>query len=160
MSNYSRLVATATDIGSQLQCAATVAGRNLTWDEWIKAGIGKRYRPTFASVWVGADVIAGESANLERLAAERGRPEADRLKQDLLLWTRQLDDAESCNDVAWELLKQGQVADALALSTMALQLIPDDPNFHDTNGVALALAGSATKRLLKFCKSPAIMTMN
>jgi hypothetical protein len=34
-----------------------------SWDEWVKAGISIRYRPTFSSVWVGADVIAAEDAN-------------------------------------------------------------------------------------------------
>jgi hypothetical protein len=33
---------------------------------------------------------------------------------------------------------------------MALQLVPDDPNFHDTNGVALALAGRRDEAIAEF----------
>lgn len=144
------LVVTATGVENQLRRAVTVAGRNLSWDEWIKSGIAARYRPTFPSVLVGADVIAGETANLARLASEHQTAEAEQLRRDLLLWTRQLDDAESCNNVAWELAKEGAFADSLDLTSCALRLVPDEPNYHDTKGVALALAGRRDEAITEF----------
>jgi tetratricopeptide (TPR) repeat protein len=68
----------------------------------------------------------------------------------LVLWAQQLNDAESCNDVAWELAKQGDVLDALELSSRALRLAPSDPNYHDTRGLALALSGRREEAIAEF----------
>jgi hypothetical protein len=68
----------------------------------------------------------------------------------LLLWTRQLDDAETCNNVAWEFARERDVTNSLELSSCALQISPDEPNYHDTRGVALALAGRRDKAIAEF----------
>jgi WD40 repeat protein len=144
------LVAAPTDVASQLRRAESAAGRNLSWDEWIKSSISGQYRATFPSVVIGADVIAGETTNLTRLNADHRVAEAEQLKHDLLLWTRQLDDAETCNNVAWEFARERDVTNSLELSSCALQISPDEPNYHDTRGVALALAGRRDKAIAEF----------
>ena len=144
------IVAAPTDLQDQLQQAAVIAGRNLSWDEWVKAGISIRYRPTFPSILVGADVIAAENANLVNLVADHRTAEADQMRHNLILWTQGLNDAESCNDVAWELAKQRDLLDALQLSSCALSLAPNDPNYHDTRGLALALSGRREEAIAEF----------
>jgi WD40 repeat protein len=144
------LVAAPTDVDSQLRRAESEAGRNLSWEEWIKSPLRGQYRPTFPSILVNADVIAGQAPSLARLVADHREAEAERLKQDLVRWTRQLDDAETCNNVAWELAKERDVADSLELSSCALHLSPDEPNYHDTRGVALALGGRRDEAIAEF----------
>jgi len=144
------VVAIPTDVQGQLRRAANVAGRNLSWNEWVKSGIAVRYRPTFPDVLVGADVIKAENDNFASLAAHQRTAEADQLRRDLLLWTLELDDAESCNDVAWELAKQRDLVDALELSSCALRLVPNDPNYHDSRGLALALSGRREEAIAEF----------
>jgi WD40 repeat protein len=144
------LVVAPTDLDSELRRAESVAGRNLLWEEWVKSPLRGQYRPTFPSVLVNADVIAGAAPNFARLIADHQEAEAEQVKHDLLLWTRQLDDAGSCNTVAWELAKQRDFVDSLELSSCALRLVPDDPNYHDTRGVALALSGRRDEAIAEF----------
>src|SRR5262249_54402382 len=101
-----------------------------------------QYRQTFPSVLVNADVIAGAATNFARLTPQ--------VREDLVRWTRQLDDAETCNNIAWELAKMREVAESLELSFCALRLSPDEPNYHDTRGVALALAGRRDEAIADF----------
>src|SRR5262249_16687486 len=70
------VVAIPTDVQGQLRRAANVAGRNLSWNEWVKSGIAVRYRPTFPDVLVGADVIKAENDNFASLAAHQRTAEA------------------------------------------------------------------------------------
>jgi WD40 repeat protein len=144
------LAVAPTDLDSELRRAESVAGRNLSWQEWIKTPLRGQYLPTFPSVPVNADVIAGVAPNLARLIADNQEAEVEQVKQDLVRWTRQLDDAETCNNVAWELAKMRDVADSLELSSCALQLSPDNPNYHDTRGVALALVGRREEAIAEF----------
>jgi WD40 repeat protein len=144
------LVVVPTDLDSELRRAESVAGRNLSWEEWIKSPLRGQYRPTFPSVLVTADVIAGATPNFARLVADHQEGEAERLKQDLVRWTRKLDDAQTCNDVAWELAKVRDIAESVELSSCALQLSPDNPNYHDTRGVVLALAGRREEAIAEF----------
>jgi WD40 repeat protein len=144
------IVVIPTDLQNQLQRAANIAGRNLSWDEWVKVGISIRYRPTFSNIWVSADVIAAENGNFSDLAADQRATDAEQIRHNLVLWAQQLNDAESCNDVAWELAKQGDVLDALELSSRALRLAPSDPNYHDTRGLALALSGRREEAIAEF----------
>lgn len=144
------LVVAPTDLDSELRRAESVAGRNLLWEEWVKSPLRGQYRPTFPSVLVNADVIAGAAPNLARLIADHREADAEQVKQDIVRWTRQLDDAETCNNVAWELAKVRDIAGSLQLSSCALQLSPDEPNYHDTRGVALALAGRRDEAIAEF----------
>jgi WD40 repeat protein len=144
------IVVTPTNLQTQLQRAARIAGRNLSWDEWVKAGISIRYRPTFSSIWVSADVIAAENDNYSDLAADQRATDAEQVRQNLILWTQQLHDAQSCNDVAWELAKQKDIPDALELASCALRLAPSNPNYRDTRGLALALSGKREEAIADF----------
>lgn len=144
------LVVAPTHLNNELRRAESVAGRNLSWEEWVKSPLRGQYRPTFPSALVTADVIAGATPNLARLIADHQEAEAEQFKQDLVRWTRQLDDAETCNNVAWELAKVRDIAGSLELSSCALQLSPDNPNYHDTRGVALALAGRREEAIAEF----------
>ena len=103
---------------------------------WIRAAKDGRFA-------LAADGMSG-MADGQRTA------EADQLRRNLLLWTQELDDAESCNDVAWELAKQRDLVDALNLSSCALRLAPNDPNYHDTRGLALALSGRRDVAIAEF----------
>ena len=144
------IVGTPTDVQSEMRRAANVAGRNLTWDEWVKSGIAMRYHPTFPDVFVGADVVAAENNSFADLSPEQRATEGDQLKRNLVLWARELDDAESCNGVAWELAKLRDLVEAIELSSCALRLEPNNPNYHDTRGLALALSGRREEAIAEF----------
>lgn len=144
------LTVASTDLTSQLRRAQFLAGRNFTWEEWMKSPLRGQYRPTFPSNPVGADVIEGQLPGFADLVTEHPDPDAERIKKDLIQWTLQLDDAETCNDLAWEFAKIRDAKQSLELSSCALSLSPSDPSYHDTRGVGLALLGRREEAIQDF----------
>jgi len=86
-----------------------------------------------------------DNAEFLDLTAEHQKSEAEHTKQDLIQWTLQLDDAETCNNVAWEIAKLRDTANSMELSSCALRLSPGEPNYHDTRGLVFALSGKARR---------------
>ena len=84
------------------------------------------------------------------LVTDHQDPDTERIKKDLIQWTLRLDDAETCNDVAWEFAKLRDGKESLELSSCALSLSPDDPSYHDTRGVGLALLGRREEAVQDF----------
>jgi WD40 repeat protein len=133
--------ATPTTLDSALAHAKVAAGRNLTWDEWVKSPLRGDYRPTFPELPVGADVLKALAQTLSNLLKQGRKADAAQLERNLSQWTGALGEGSVCNDVAWELAKAGYLRDAAKLTDCALSQAPLDPNYRDTHGVILALSG-------------------
>lgn len=144
------LTIASTDLTNQLRRAERLAGRNFTWEEWMKSPLRGQYRPTFPNNPVGADVIEGQLPGFVDLVTEHQDPDSQRIKKDLIKWTLELDDAETCNDLAWEFAKLRDGKNSLELSSCALSLSPANPNYRDTRGVGLALLGQRDEAIRDF----------
>ena len=145
-----KVVVVPADLRAQLDRARNVLGRNLTWEEWVKSPLRGSYHPTFASLPVGADVLKALSPNVGTLAADGRATEAARLERDLVGWALSLNEAEVCNDLAWNLAVAKYLADAATLSDCALRQVPDDANYRDTRGLVLALSGRREAAIEEF----------
>jgi WD40 repeat protein len=145
-----KVVVAPTDLKAQLDRASLVAGRNLAWEEWVKSPLRGAYHPTFASLPVGADVLRALSPNVGTLIANGRTTEATQLERDLVRWALLLDDAETCNDLAWDLAVVKDIADATTLSNCALRQVPNDANYRDTHGLVLALSGRREAAIEEF----------
>ncbi|TQK03493.1 trypsin-like peptidase domain-containing protein [Herbaspirillum sp. SJZ107] len=144
------LVVSVVDMGSAMRRSAEVVGRNMSWDEWVKARIASQYRPTYPTVGIGADVIVNVTKDFERLDKDGRGTEADGLKRDLLIWARQLGDAKASNSLAWALATAGDPSVALDIVACSLRLAPDNPDYHDTRGVALVLLNRNEEAIAEF----------
>lgn len=150
VSSGESLVVAVVDPEVAFRRSAEVAGRNMTWEEWVKAGIARFYRPTYPSLTVGPDVIVSETENFARLVNGQRGTEADAMKQNLVDWARRLGNAGACNTLAGALADQGDGRVAMEMADCALRLAPDDPEYHDTRGVALVVLGRHKEAIAEF----------
>ncbi|QIE30230.1 trypsin-like peptidase domain-containing protein [Caballeronia sp. SBC2] len=150
VSSGDKIVVVPADLKVQLDRAKLIAGRNLTWEEWVKSPLRGDYHPTFTSLPVGSDVLEALAPNVEALIANGRTTEAIQLEHDLVGWALSLDDANVCNDVAWDLAAAKDIADATTLSNCALRQVPNNANYRDTHGLVLALSGQQDAAIAEF----------
>lgn len=131
-----------------LKNAESAVGRNFTWEEWVKAGIVGRYRPTFPGKPVGADVLLALTDELAGLPPDT--PAAKGWARELATWALRLGDGRACNRAAWEVARRGDPVQALALADCAVGHSPREANFRDTRGLALALNGRLQEARAEF----------
>jgi len=60
---------------------------------------------------------------------------------------RALDEADVCNSVAWQLAQAGRGSAALSAIACAVKYYPNEPDYRDTRGVALALVGRTAEAI-------------
>jgi WD40 repeat protein len=137
------------EVGKMLQIAESAVGRNLTFDEWVKSGIPDVYSPSFPRLGVDAKTLIALPAVIQSLEKDNPR-EARQLADNLVAWTIELNDDELCNQVGWSMALQRDGTRALAVVSFALANFPNNANYRDTRGVALALLGRREEAIADF----------
>jgi len=126
--------------------AKLTLGRNMSLDEWNQTEIGEVYRPTFSDFVVDAVSLEALIDTAGRLVV--GDPDAaEALADNIVSWTRQLDEANTCNGIGWAFALRKDGRRALDAVSCALSHLPDDPSYRDTRGVAYALVGETEKAI-------------
>lgn len=136
-------------VAKMLERAERATGRNLTLEEWIKTETSNLYQPTFSRLPVDAQTLEELPGIIARLRSDDPQ-KANRLTSKLVDWTRQLDEAEVCNSVAWEFSQQLDGQAALDSVSCALSQFPDNENYRDTRGLAYALLGRRDEAIADF----------
>lgn len=125
--------------GQVLHSAAAVAGRNLTWTEWVELGQGKIYRKTFPELPPHPSVIRG----MIEAAEGDGVPEheAELLFTTLTQYALELEDASHANLVCWRGCLAGFPFVVLKAGEEAVRLAPEEAEYRDSRGLARAMLG-------------------
>ena len=137
------------------QSACRIANRNLTADEWSQfvGGDIAAYRdvcptlPTPASVLY---LLNDQLIEADKAAQDNDVQKAIMLYQKLVDRGAHLKDADFDNNICWEGSTYQFALLVLPACENALQLVPDDANYHDSRGLARALTDDRVGAIADF----------
>lgn len=136
------------EVGVTVARAKRALGRNLTLEEWDKIGLGELYSPTFADLNVDRRTLRSLIGVVKQLRTDDSA--AAELSEKIVKWAVAQNEAVACNSIAWEFALNGDGASALEVINCALNHFPEETNYRDTRGVALALLGRTDEAIDDF----------
>jgi len=136
--SYGRSVAVQKiDVETLLNEAKTAIQRNMNFEEWSQMNLREEYTPTFDDLPVSGSTLL----SLMETSNGSEKKNTQNLSDKIVSWAIELDNPDHCNSIAWEFARVGDGERAVQVIECALVHFPDDPDYRDTRGVALAIIG-------------------
>lgn len=131
--------------------------KSFAWEVWYEAAHychQEGIAPDRAMEWVDKSIARG--ANFENQTLKARMLEAQgRTAEAAALRTKMIDEATNAqlNTLAYGLMNEGRVEDALKMFQLNAKRHPDDPNVHDSLGEGYMMAGNKEAAIKSFKKS-------
>jgi WD40 repeat protein len=138
-----------TDLSNLRSKAYRYAGRNHSWDEWLRFGTGQ-YKKIFPQFPIHSSVFY---ELLDQIEIAKSNGDTLFMQNKINELTDPLDksnDPELYNDLGWRLILIGKYQDAVQILNKSILLNPDEGLYRSTRGVAYSYLRNYSKAIEDF----------